>query len=87
MRSSRINAATPLRARKCMTVFLLLLVSAVLMSAPGVPFRKTDKAYYADSNLVNFVRPGLVIDIVSAQIEGDGTIRARFKLTDPRVVS
>lgn len=33
---------------------------------------------------VNFVRPGLVIKILSAEIAADGTIRTRFKLTDPR---
>jgi len=42
-----------------------------------------EKAYYADASLVVFVRPGLVISIVSAKITADGTISVDYKLTDP----
>ncbi|MCC6368550.1 MAG: OmcA/MtrC family decaheme c-type cytochrome [Bryobacterales bacterium] len=45
-----------------------------------------DKAYYADEKLVNFVRPGLVFKITGADIAGDGTVTARFKVTDPNGV-
>jgi OmcA/MtrC family decaheme c-type cytochrome len=55
-----------------------------LISAPGPDFTEHDKAYYADANLVNFVRPGLVIKIQSAEIAADGTIKVGFKLTDPK---
>ena len=58
--------------------------SVVLVSATGPAFTIHDKAYYADANLVNFVRPGLVIKITSASIAEDGTIKATFKLTDPK---
>ena len=61
-----------------------LLGAAVLISAPKSPFTALDKAYYADANLVNFVRPGLDFKIVSAEIAADGTIRVRFKMSDPR---
>ncbi len=61
-----------------------LFGAAVLISAPKSPFTALDKAYYADANLVSFVRPGLVITILSAEIAPDGTIRTRFKLSDPR---
>jgi OmcA/MtrC family decaheme c-type cytochrome len=70
-------------ARIALAVFLLL-GSVVLISAPKPPFTAHDKAFYADQNLVNFVRPGLVFDIVSAEIAADGTIKARIKVTDPR---
>ena len=43
-----------------------------------------EKAYYATQEVVNFVRPGLVLKILSADIAADGTIRARFRITDPR---
>jgi OmcA/MtrC family decaheme c-type cytochrome len=56
----------------------------MLISADGPQFTVHDKAYYADANLVNFVRPGLVTDVYWAAIADDGTIRARFKITDPR---
>jgi OmcA/MtrC family decaheme c-type cytochrome len=41
-----------------------------------------DKAYYMDSKEVQFVRPGLTINISSAQIASDGTISVHFQVTD-----
>ena len=70
-------------ARIALAVFLLL-GSVVLISAPKPPFTAQDKAFYADENLVNFVRPGLVFDIIAADIAADGTISTRVKVTDPR---
>jgi hypothetical protein len=43
---------------------------------------KNQKAFYADANLVAFVRPGLLINITSAQVAQDGTVSAAFTLTD-----
>jgi OmcA/MtrC family decaheme c-type cytochrome len=43
-----------------------------------------DKAFYADAQAINFVRPGLAIKIQSASISNDGTIKAQIKLTDPK---
>ncbi|HXB75239.1 MAG TPA: OmcA/MtrC family decaheme c-type cytochrome [Candidatus Acidoferrales bacterium] len=67
---------------------LVLAVAAgslVLMSAPKkTGFTVHDKAYFADANTVNFVRPGLVIKIVSANIATDGTISVDYKVTDPQ---
>lgn len=61
-----------------------LVGSLLLVSAEGPQFTVHDKAYYADANLVAFVRPGLRVEIVSASIDPDGTIRTRFKISDPR---
>jgi OmcA/MtrC family decaheme c-type cytochrome len=61
-----------------------LVVAAVVVSAPQSPFTTKDKAFYADANTINFVRPGLNIQVTGAEIAADGTIRARVKLTDPR---
>ena len=63
---------------------LAVLLSTVLLSSSDRPFTIRDKAYFADPALVNFVRPGLVTKILSAQIAQDGTIQVRFRLTDPR---
>ena len=63
-----------------------LAATAALISAPKSPFTKKDKAYYADPNLVNYVRPGLVVKIQSANIASDGTITATVKFTDPKGV-
>ena len=59
--------------------------SVVLMSAPKkTVFTPHDKAYYASDATVNFVRPGLTLKIVSANIAQDGTISVDYKITDPK---
>jgi OmcA/MtrC family decaheme c-type cytochrome len=62
----------------------LLAGSALLISASKPSFSPHEKAYYASASVVNFVRPGLLIKILSANIAGDGTIQARFRITDPQ---
>ena len=47
-------------------------------------FTPRDKAFYADENTVSFVRPGLAIKIVSAQIAANGTISVDFKVADSK---
>src|SRR6266849_7389211 len=63
---------------------VLLTGSALLISASKPAFSPHEKAYYASASVVNFVRPGLVIKILSANIAGDGTMQARFRITDPQ---
>src|SRR5450755_43937 len=58
----------------------VVLVSAQKRSA----FTPFDKAYYASEATVNFVRPGLTIKIVSANIAQDGTISVDYKISDPK---
>jgi OmcA/MtrC family decaheme c-type cytochrome len=68
-----------------LVAFTVVAGSLALMSAPKkTTFTKHDKAYYADPNLVNFVRPGLSITISSAKIASDGTITVGYKLADPK---
>jgi OmcA/MtrC family decaheme c-type cytochrome len=62
----------------------LLAGSVYLVSADGPDFSIVEKAYYANAYLMSFVRPGLTLKIVSAQIGADGTISARFTATDPK---
>ena len=47
-------------------------------------FTTRNKAFFADEELVAFVRPGLMIKIQSAQIASDGTISTVFTITDPK---
>lgn len=64
---------------------LLTLIGVVgLISAPTPPFTERDKAFYADSATVNFVRPGLTMKVMGATIAADGTVQAKVKFTDPR---
>ena len=62
----------------------LLLASFYLVSADGPDYTADQKAYYADAAQVAFVRPGLVFKIVSATIGSDGTVQARYTITDPK---
>jgi OmcA/MtrC family decaheme c-type cytochrome len=64
-------------------VVTLLVGSALLIGSSSKPdLTVHDKAYYADPKLVSFVRPGLTAKILSAAIGTDGTVRARFRITD-----
>ena len=72
------------RTSKVAAVVVLLAGSVAMVSAPKPPFNKHQKAYYANPQVIAFVRPGLVTKIESAQIASDGTISAKFKVTDPQ---
>lgn len=71
-----------MKLRSFAVALFLLILAATLVSSPKSPFADSEKAFYADPNLLNFVRPGLEMKIVSAEILADNTIRARVKLTD-----
>ena len=78
------NLMTTGRTFKVLAVVVLLAGSVAMVSAPKPPFNKHQKAYYANPQVIAFVRPGLVTTIESAQIASDGTISAKFKVTDPQ---
>src|SRR4051794_2748720 len=77
-------ASTTMMPVKLTLLFVLLVGSVLLVSAPTPTFTVHDKAYYAEAAAANFIRPGLVTKILSAEIAADGTIKARFRLTDPK---
>lgn len=63
----------------------LALCSVALLSSSNRPmFTKRDLAYYADPAVINFVRPGLVVQITGGSIAADGTIQAQFTAADPQ---
>ena len=61
-----------------------VLGSALLLSSSETPFTRHQKAFYAEPQLVNFVRPGLVVRVSSASIAADGIIQAQVSVTDPK---
>jgi OmcA/MtrC family decaheme c-type cytochrome len=72
---------------RCALALVAVTGSVVLMSAPKkTVFTPRDKAYYASDATVSFVRPGLTLTIVSANIAQDGTISVDYKVTDPKGV-
>ena len=68
-------------------VVMVLAASTALVSSTKSPFTQRDKAYYADEATINFVRPGLVFKITGHEIGSDGTVKVRFKITDPKGVA
>ena len=44
------------------------------------------RAFFADERTLSFVRPGLDLKIVAAEVLTDGTIRARVQIADPKGV-
>lgn len=60
------------------------VLALTLSSATHNPYTPREKAYFADANTVQFVRPGLVFKITGAQIASDGTITATISMTDPQ---
>ena len=63
---------------------IALMIAASLVSAPKkTNYSPHEKAYYADAQTVEFVRPGMTITITGANIATDGTITVNYTLTDP----
>ncbi|MBI4877067.1 MAG: OmcA/MtrC family decaheme c-type cytochrome [Acidobacteria bacterium] len=56
----------------------------LLSSADGPAFTEQSKAYYLSPAQADFIRPGLVIKITKAEIGADGTLKAWYKITDPK---
>ena len=78
-------------SRKLFIVAAIALMAVLLMplaaqKAPNPGYTKHEKMAYADQNLVNYVRPGVVVKIQSAAIAKDGTITARLTIADPKGV-
>lgn len=65
---------------------IVVLIAATLASAPRRPYSTHEKAFFANDQTVQFVRPGLVIKVNSAQIAADGTITAIYTITDPQTL-
>ena len=73
--------------RSVSQIILWAVMSASVLALSGdssVEYSTRSKARYASNELVNFVRPGLVIKISSADIAADGTITATVLVTDPK---
>jgi hypothetical protein len=65
-------------------ILLLVLVALSLPSASRRrPYTPREKAFFADDQTVEFVRPGLTITINSASTAADGTITATYTIADP----
>src|SRR5215467_4777013 len=82
----RIFSSIP-AAGRYIFAFLVVAGSVAVMSVPRrSQFTIHDREYYLDPLAQQFIRPGLVINIVSATIGQDGTISVDYKVTDPKGV-
>src|SRR5579884_1849771 len=60
------------------------LIVASLTAAQEVRrYSPHEKAFYADPRTVEFVRPGLVVQVTGATVAPDGTITAQYTVADP----
>jgi len=75
--------------RYSLALALALVGGAVALrsAAKKTEFTIHDKEYYATSSTLQFIRPGLNIQIVSANVAQDGTISVDYKLSDPKGVA
>jgi len=60
------------------------LIATCFASAPRRPYSPHEKVFYADDATVEFVPPGLVIKITSAQIAAGEPITATVSIAKPR---
>src|ERR1035437_342041 len=67
-----------------LVLFAVFFMPLAAQKALNQGYTKHEKAAYLDQNLVNFIRPGVIVKIVSAAIAKDGTITARVTITDPK---
>jgi OmcA/MtrC family decaheme c-type cytochrome len=63
---------------------LVCLAAIPLVAQVKEGYTPQQKAYYMDANTVNYIRPGIVVKVVSAAVASDGTITARVTITDPK---
>lgn len=62
----------------------VVLVAAALSADRPQALHPTDKAFYADQAMVNFIRPGFTVTITKAELAADGTLKAWVRLTDSK---
>jgi hypothetical protein len=60
------------------------LLISVVVAAWAAESSQPRKAAFLDEKELAFIRPGLVFTIEQAWVEGDGTLKYRFSVTDPK---
>jgi len=67
-----------------LSILAIFLAAATIGSGVGKQtYSALEKAFYADENTINFVRPGLELKILAAVVNPDGRMAARIRITDP----
>lgn len=69
---------------KLIAMFAVVAISVLTAGSVKRGFAIRDQASFGQSSIIDFVRPGLVLNVLSASIAADGTMSARVSLTDPQ---
>jgi len=70
-------------AARVVKLLILLVAAFALTGAKKSPYGPHDKAAYLNSVTIDFLRPGLTIQILSGTVASDGTITVVYNLADP----
>ena len=65
-------------------VAMLMAGSVALLSSTKSPFSSREKASFADPAALNFVRPGVAINITNIQFAVGSPLTVTYQLTDPK---
>jgi len=65
-------------------VAMLMAGSVALLSSTRSPFSSRAKASFANPAILNFVRPGVAIQITNVQYTAGSPVTVTYKLTDPQ---
>lgn len=68
---------------KLIRIFLLLAIAISMTGTKKSPYGPHDKAAYLNSVIIDFLRPGLTIQIASGVIAADGTVTVVYTVADP----
>jgi OmcA/MtrC family decaheme c-type cytochrome len=74
-----------MKSRRSLSIVVLALV-AILAATLTAQVKQKKRQADLDANTISYLRPGIVVKVVSAAIAQDGTITARVKVTDPKGV-
>ncbi len=75
------------RSRASMGFILVAMLTAgsvALLSSTRSPFSTREKASFANPAALNFVRPGVAIQITNIQFTAGSPLTVNYKLTDPK---
>jgi OmcA/MtrC family decaheme c-type cytochrome len=74
-----------MKSRRSLSIVILALV-AILAATLTAQVKQKKRQADLDANTISYLRPGILVKVVSAAIAQDGTITARVKVTDPKGV-
>jgi len=75
-----------MKFRRSSSIAFVLLLAALMAATLAAQVKRQKRQADLDANTISYLRPGIVVKVVSAAIATDGTITARVKISDPKNV-